>query len=262
MSYQAGDTYPATVTIKDEDGVLTDPESLTLKVRDNTGVVTTYDYPDDPIDRDGVGEYHADVLLSDAGMWVLQWSTTDEEQVEGVQIAVSPAPTIGVTFATLSELALRLGKTSTADLTVAQRAQGQMLLELVTGVIVEVVGRDDDWAATLNPIPHVVRGVCLEAVARVMHTAINNPTGMSSESETLGAYSHTTRYGEGGGTNGNTSGGLALTDAEAQMCRRAVLGSLSGSATLESFASTLRPYTLSGLIEAGPDDPPIYDWTE
>lgn len=223
MSYQAGDTYPATVTVRDAAGALTDPDALTLKVRDQAGTVTSYVYDDDAIIvRDSLGEFHADVPLDAAGMWVISWETSNEEQVEGVQVAVSAAPTAGVTFATLAELALRLGHASPDDMTAAQRAQGQMLLELVTGLIVDAVDKTDTWASTLYPIHRALRAVCLEATARVMQ----NPSGMSSESETLGAYSHTMRYESTGNAQAS---GLALTDEEVRMCRRAVWGTVSGS---------------------------------
>lgn len=224
MSYQAGDTYPATLTVRDADGVLTDPDSLVLRVRDNEGTVTTYTYGEvgSPIVRDSLGVFHADVPLTAAGMWVISWETSNEEQVEGVQVSVSPAPTASVTFATLAELALRLGHASPDDMTAAQQAQGQMLLELVTGLIVDAVDKTDTWAATLYPIHRALRAVCLEATARVMQ----NPSGMSSESETLGAYSHTTRYESTGNAQAS---GLALTEEEMRLCRKAVWGTVSGS---------------------------------
>lgn len=243
MSYQAGDTYPATITVRDEDSELTDPTTLTLKVRTPAGVVTPYLYPAAPTVRDSVGVYHADVELTTPGMWVIQWATTQPAQVEGVQVYAAAAPTAAVTFATLDELALRLGKTGSGDLTAAQSAQGAMLLELVTGLIVDAVDRDDTWAATYSPVRRELRAVTLEAVARVMQ----NPSGARSESETLGQYQHSASYTD-------HAHGLELTEAEARMCRRAVIGQTSGSACLQSTLNT-------GYVPPDPDVD-IYDWLD
>lgn len=127
------------------------------------------------------------------------------------------------TFATIDELAIRLGKTGAGDLTAAQAAQGAMLLELVTGMIVSVVGHDDTWATALDPVPVILRAVCLEAAARVM----TNPSGARSQSETLGAYQHAESFTD----NGH---GLLLTDVEIALCRGA-LGSASGSVQIPSM---------------------------
>lgn len=239
MSYQAGDTYPATVTVRDDTGALADPTTLTLKIRDHEGTITTYLYPAAPIVRASIGEYSAAVVLTDPGMWALQWSTTAPVQTEGVQVHVSPAP-IAVAFATIDDLALRLGKAE--PFTAAETGQAQMLLELVTGLIVDACDRDDTWAATYTPVRRELRAVCLEAVARVMQ----NPTGARNESETLGQWSHQSSYTDG-------AHGLTLTDNEVLLCRRAVIGTTSASATLRAL-----------LPRRTTDDPAvdIYDWLD
>lgn len=221
MSYQAGDTYPATVTIRDEAGALTDPTTLTLSVRDDAGVIRDYAYPSSPIVRDDVGTYHADVAFTGAGMWVIQWATSSPAQLEAVQIAVAEVPAYAVTLATLDELALRLGYTPVA-------AEATMLLELATGLILDAVDRDAEWLSTLTPVPAVLRAVCLEMVARVMQ----NRASARSESETIGQYQHSVSY-----TNG--ASGLALTDAEVILARRTVVGFSSGSARVDSLITEL-----------------------
>lgn len=221
MSYQAGDTYPATITIRDETAALTDPTTLTLKVRDGDGTITTYLYPISPIVRDSVGEYHADIPMATSGMWAVQWSTTSPAQVEGVQVWVSPEPTATITLATLDELALRLGYTPNA-------AEATMLLEMATGLIVDAVGRDEEWLSTLAPIPTVLRAICLEMVARVLA----NRTSARSESETLGQYQHSVSFTDG-------AHGLALTDSEILLARRTVLTYTSGSSRVDSLITEL-----------------------
>ncbi len=258
MSYQAGDTYPATLTVRNADGAPEDPETLTLKVRDHEGEVTTYEYgTDEIIVRDEEGEFHADIPLTDAGMWAWEWATTNEAQVEGGQISVSAAPTLGVTFATVDEVQTLMG-----TLTDPQRTQAQMLLEIVTGTIIEGVDRDDAWAATYSPIPRVVRGVCLDVVVGAMRISQTQAAagGASSESETLGAYSHTVRYGEYSGSSSPASGGgsLSPTDAQMRMCRRAIIGTLSGSAQVPSLITELATGTRERPVS---DDTELYDWT-
>lgn len=88
---QVGDTWSPQVTITD-DGAPADPPTLTLKIRDPTGLVSTTVYPAAPIVRDDVGEFHADIMLTSAGTWVVQWETTAPAQVQGMSITVTPAP--------------------------------------------------------------------------------------------------------------------------------------------------------------------------
>jgi hypothetical protein len=242
VSYEAGDTYYATLTVRDIDDELVDPTTLALRVRDHEGEVTAYEWQtDDIVVRDSIGEFHADVPLTAAGMWAIDWTVSDESEVEGVQIAVSPAPTAGITFATLDQLAIVLDKTDASEFTAAQAAKGAMLLELVTANITDGVGKTAAWAQTLSPIPAIIRSVCLAVVARVMRPTINNPDGVSSQSETLGQWSHTTRYGENGAAGAITPDELDPTDEEMRKCRRAVWGHLS--------ATTMPATTLDLAIE-------------
>jgi hypothetical protein len=175
-------------------------------------------------------------------------------QGETIQVQPSPldvdAPTF-TGFASLDDLALRLGFASAADLTAAQVAQGEMLLLAASGLIVDAVDRDDAWAAALTTVPAVLRAVCLEMVARVMQ----NPSGVRSQSETLGQHSRSASFTD-------NAHGLTLTDAEERMCRRTAIGATSGSAYVDSIITEMAPATsLAVLVEAGPNDPPVYDWT-
>lgn len=116
------------------------------------------------------------------------------------------------TFASLNDLAILLGNESEDDLTAARTAQGTLLLELATGIVVGALGKDDEWAAALDPVPDALRTVTLALVLPVMQ----NPTGARSESETLGQYSHTTSYTDG-------AHGLGTLTAEwLTMCKRAL----------------------------------------
>jgi hypothetical protein len=47
-----------------------DPTTVTLSVKEPSGTTTIYTYGTDPeLVRDGVGEYHADLVLNTAGLW-------------------------------------------------------------------------------------------------------------------------------------------------------------------------------------------------
>lgn len=155
-------------------------------------------------------------------------------------------------FASLTDLATVLGRTSSTELTAAESLRGTLLLTLASGLITDAVGRDSAWAIALNPVPIMLRAVCLEVAARVMR----NPSGARSESEQIGQYQHSVSWTDG-------AHGLTLTDAEEMLCRRTILGLSSGSSVVESIADKLAVNTpsLDALLEAGHDDPPIYDWT-
>lgn len=130
-------------------------------------------------------------------------------------------------FATLDQLAIRLGRTSEDELTAAQQAQGALMLELASGLIRDTAGKAFDWSP--DPASVVLRAICLEAAARVM----TNPAGVRSEAETLGQHQHSVSYPD-------DHGALYLTDREAKLVR--------GAAGLRS-ATTMPGTTLDHLIE-------------
>lgn len=129
-------------------------------------------------------------------------------------------------FATRTDLAVRLGRNDDTELTTAQQAQADLLLTLATGIVTDAVGKDTAWADALTPVPGVLRAVTIEMVARVMH----NPMGVRSEMQQLGSAQHSVSFADG-------AHGLFLTDDEARLCRRAVLGPMSGSVQLGSLFS-------------------------
>jgi hypothetical protein len=131
-------------------------------------------------------------------------------------------------FATLNELAIRLGRASSAELTAAQTAQGNLLLELASGLIREAAGKEFDWEP--DPVPTILRAVCLDMCRRVM----TNPAGVRSESETLGAHQHSVSYPDG-------TSDLYLTPREVTLVR--VVSGSSGRAT------TIPGTTIDLLIE-------------
>lgn len=123
-------------------------------------------------------------------------------------------------FATTQDVSARLGR----ELTEAEDEQAEYLLEAATSVVAEAVDQDDAWADSLDPVPNIVRVVTTELAVRAMA----NPSGAASVQETLGQYSHSTRYDPG-------TAGMLLTDVETMLVRRTINGQLSGSARLDSM---------------------------
>jgi hypothetical protein len=136
----------------------------------------------------------------------------------------------------------RLGRAFTAD----ETAAAALLLDGASAVIEVAIDKTEaDLGADK---PTVLRFIAIEVVARAMA----NPSGLASEQEGLGAYSHAERYLTEGG-------GLWLTELEERMARSAVHGQLSGTALTESILSDecvlcgLVPRLCGGIWECGCD---------
>lgn len=133
-------------------------------------------------------------------------------------------------FATLDQLAIRLGRTSEDELTAAQQVQGAQMLLLASALIRNEGGKAADWEPVTGSVAQaVLRAVALEAAARVM----TNPAGVRSEAETLGQHQHSVSYSDG-------HGAVYITRDEAKLVRGAA-GSRS--------ATTMPGTTLDHLIE-------------
>ena len=57
-------------------GVLGDPTSIVLKVKDPLGTTTTYDYALAEVTREDTGVYYVDVVPSTPGRWFYRWLAT------------------------------------------------------------------------------------------------------------------------------------------------------------------------------------------
>jgi len=89
-----GNTLVTDITVRDDAGALVDPTALTLSVRTPSGTSTTFTYPSDAeVIRDSVGVFHAEVVLSEIGVWEYEWSTTSPSRVSGDQVYVVSDPT-------------------------------------------------------------------------------------------------------------------------------------------------------------------------
>lgn len=122
-----------------------------------------------------------------------------------------------MTFATSSDVETRLGR----SLTTAEKATAEAVITTVTGLIVDVVDRDSDWAEALDPVPEALKAICVEKARQ----EIANPTGVRSESETLGAYQHSQTYRDSSET------AVFLTPFEERQVQRAVYGKNAASSS-------------------------------
>lgn len=111
----------------------------------------------------------------------------------------------------------RLGREFTDD----EKAAATLLCEGAAAVIDVCTDKPLDS----EEAPTVLKFVSIEVVCRAMA----NPSGLVSEQEGLGAYSHAERY--------MADGGPWLKEIEEAMVRRAVHGKLTGSSEPDSLAS-------------------------
>jgi hypothetical protein len=147
----------------------------------------------------------------------------------------SPAAGNAAAFATREQVTARLRRESLDDV---DAALCDYLLAEATGLIADAAGKDDAWAAALDPVPRVLRIVCVEAVVRVML----NPLALSTERERLGEHEYQVSHRNPNTAIGATgTGELALSDREVLLVRRAVHGRLSGSARVRSVADDVLP---------------------
>jgi hypothetical protein len=56
--------------------VATDPTTVTLKVKDPSGNVTTYTYALAEVTKDSTGNYHKDITIDEPGVWYYRWIGT------------------------------------------------------------------------------------------------------------------------------------------------------------------------------------------
>jgi hypothetical protein len=129
-------------------------------------------------------------------------------------------------FATAADIAARRG----VALTDTQEEMAELLVIAATAVITDAAGKTDAWAAALDPVPGMLRFLCIEVAARAMA----NPDGLRSLGEQLGAYQSSMSYRDVA-----AGGGLMLTTVEQLLVSRVVHGRTSGSARARSVVNDL-----------------------
>lgn len=137
-------------------------------------------------------------------------------------------------FATAEDVATRLGR----DLSAAEEALAEYVIDSVTGEIVDAVDQDADWATALTPVPSVFKTLCVEKVVVVG----TNPNGLASESKTLGQASQSRTYQR------SNDDGIFLTDSEKRKVREAYYGTLSGTSRTRSALDDVFDYADDGEI--------------
>jgi len=121
-------------------------------------------------------------------------------------------------LATSADVETRLRR----ELTEAEEESAEQTIETVTGLVADVVDQKVEWVEALDPVSPVLRALCVERAI----TALANPTGIASESETLGTHSYSQTH-----RSVSEGGGLELTGAEERLVRRAVYSPKSASST-------------------------------
>ncbi len=80
-SYDKGDLVVLTAVFTDRNGAAIDPATVTFKIRDPSGAVTTYVFGTDAeLVKDSVGNYHVDVSPSVNGDYLYRYESTGTGQ--------------------------------------------------------------------------------------------------------------------------------------------------------------------------------------
>mgnify|MGYP003405151677 FL=1 len=115
-------------------------------------------------------------------------------------------------FATVTDVATRQGRTFTS----AEEDSVEVLLDYATASIADAALKDDAWAEALDPVPTILKGLCVELVGRAMA----NSEGLTSLSEQIGSYQYQKSFGR------DNSAAFTLNAIERRIVRRTV-GSLN-----------------------------------
>jgi len=113
-----------------------------------------------------------------------------------------------VAFATADDVATRQGRTFTDT----EEASVEVLLDYATASIADAALKDDAWAEALDPVPIILKGLCVELVGRAMA----NSEGLTSLSEQIGSYQYQKSFGR------DNSAAFTLNSIERRIVRRAV----------------------------------------
>jgi hypothetical protein len=176
----------------------------------------------DPVDADpsapATRSYTTGLATLEEGWLRLEWVDDDGAIFDSDPVRF---PTPGSRLASAADVATRLA----TDLSERQEDQIDVLLDAATALILEAAGKDDAWLADQDPVPQVLRWVCVEVVCRGMV----NAQGLASESKTLGQFSYQRSYGNGAA--GRSS--LLLSQTDRLLIKRAVWGTNTATARTE-----------------------------
>ncbi len=116
------------------------------------------------------------------------------------------------------------------ELSEAEKESAEQTIETVTALIADALDQKVEWVEELDPVSPVLRALCVERAI----TVLANPTGISSESETLGTHTYSQTH-----RKPSEGGGLELTGAEERLVKRAVYSPKSASSTVGSTIDRL-----------------------
>lgn len=188
--------------ISDEDGTILIPES-------SDGIVTI----DDGHDA-GLCRYDRPFTApASSGRYLTIWRYYDQELAQSVIVEPSP----DTAFATSEDVSTRLGRALTSQ----ESTQVPLLLNMAAVVLTDAAGYDDGWAASLSPVPQMLRLMSIELVCRAMP----NPNQYTSIRQQVGSYSIAVT---------SAVSNMALSDAEVLAVRRAVHGRTTDSVHIDS----------------------------
>jgi len=189
--------------INDRDGSIAIPESADQ--------ITEIDEGHDP----GLRRYERPYIAPTApGRYLAIWRLNNQDETA---VTVVVARSTEAAFASLNDVERRLGYTLDDE----KSATAQFLLNMSAAVIADAAGYDDGWAASLRPVPQLLRLLSVELVCR----SIANPSQYAQITQQVGSYSFQAEQ---------QTVGMTLSDTETLMIRRAVHGRTTDTATVES----------------------------
>lgn len=194
--------------------------TLGVRIVDGAGGTTTARTTSGIVEHPaGSGIYTATIEAPDtAGSYVIAWDTGGATPIwaaEDLVVTYTRPPTAaGQPFATYEDVETRLGRT----LTDAQRDTATDVIAIVQAQIIDEVDRDAAWADALDPVPVVLKALCVSKAVN----AISRPEP-SIAAESLGEHSVT--YAR------ETSADIFLSEPEKRLARMAVYGTLTASST-------------------------------
>jgi uncharacterized protein YfaS (alpha-2-macroglobulin family) len=79
--YDNGDLVRCTAAFTDTAGTAIDPTTVSFRVKDPAGTITTYAYgTDSELVKDSTGNYHVDIDANTDGIWAYRFSSTGAGQ--------------------------------------------------------------------------------------------------------------------------------------------------------------------------------------
>ena len=82
-TYDKGDYIRLTGTWRNDANALVDPTTVTLKIHNPNGTISSYTYADGYVVKDSTGVYHYDFLPTTQGNYVYRWEGTGNAIASG-----------------------------------------------------------------------------------------------------------------------------------------------------------------------------------